>query len=71
MGSGGGSVALVECSDSHFWLWCAAVEELQAYLILIEEPAQSSTVRVLGSVWHLLPPNRLRQVRCHIRLELR
>ena len=35
---GSGSAAVVESSNSHFWLWCAAVEDLQAYLILIEEP---------------------------------
>ena len=23
-----GSAAVVSCSDSHFWLWCAAVEDL-------------------------------------------
>ena len=63
---GSGSAAVVESSNSHFWLWCAAVEDLQAYLILIEEPKQSTTVRVLASVWRPLPTYRLRQIRCHI-----
>ena len=63
---GSGSAAVVESSNSHFWLWCAAVEDLQAYLILIEEPKQSTTVRVLASVWRPLPTYRLRQIRYHI-----
>ena len=64
---GSGSVkTLVDRSNSHFCLWCAVVEDLQAYLILIEEPAQSTTVRVLAPVWRLLPSNRLRRIRYRI-----
>ena len=61
-----GSAAVVLCSDSHFWCWCAAVEDLQAYLVLVPEPHQTNTVRVLAAVWRLLPGYRLRQIRCHI-----